>query len=92
LGTLALGVSPVFTEETKEEQAEAQLGQGRQSLSGTRKPSATTGKLERSLKPSPVTTVKAGKQTCCKGVRKTYPRPISELVLIVESQDRADVN
>ena len=35
---------------------------------------------------------KANVLVCKEGVRKTYLRPISELVLMVESQDRADVN
>ena len=64
-------------------------------LSGTRKPTATTGKLERSVEAiasDDGEVTKANVLVCKEGVRKTHLRAISEVVLIVESQDCADVN
>jgi len=75
LRTLAPGVSPVFTEETKVERTEALLGKVVEAIA------SDDGEVR-----------KANVLVCKEGVRKTYLRPISELVLMVESQDRADVN
>ena len=76
------------------EQTEVQLGHGRHIIRDkeAHRNNRQIGKVVEAIASDDGEVTKANVLVCKEGVRKTHLRAISEVVLIVESQDCADVN